>query len=98
MAVIEIARFRLKAGADTTAFSAQDRRVQDGYVLQQPGFRTRESGVADDGEWVVIVHWETPEHADASMQKFGTDPLAAGFMAMVDTSTMSMKRFEHVNP
>jgi len=71
--------------------------VHDEYILQQPGFRTRESGVAGDGEWVV-VHWETPEDADASMEKFGTDPLAADFMAMIDTSTMSMKRFEHVNP
>lgn len=98
MAVIEVARFRLKAGADAAAFSAQDRVIHDGYITQQPGFGDRESGVADDGEWVVVVHWDTPEDADASMQKFGTDPLAADFMAMIDPSTMSMKRFEHANP
>ncbi|MCI0633836.1 MAG: hypothetical protein L0206_07980 [Actinobacteria bacterium] len=98
MAVIEIARFRLKADADPTAFADLDRGVQDGYVTKQPGFRDRESGAADDGEWVVVVHWATSQDADASMEKFATDPLAADFMALIDTSTMSMKRFEHVNP
>ncbi len=72
--------------------------MQDEYITRQPGFHARESGVADDGEWVVVVHWATPENADASMQKFATDPLAADFMAMVDTSTMRMKRFAQVNP
>jgi len=98
MPVIEIARFRLKAEADATAFAVLDRGVQDGYVTQQPGFLARESGAADDGEWVVVVHWETPQDADASMAKFATDPMAADFMALIDTSTMSMKRFEHANP
>ena len=98
MAVIEVARFRLRSDADAAAFSTQDRKVHDGYITQQPGFLDRESGVADDGEWVVVVHWDTPDDADASMQKFETDPLAADFMALVDPSTMSMKRFEQVNP
>ena len=76
MATIEIARFRLKSDTDPTVFAVQDRRVQDEYITEQPGFRSRESGVADDGEWVVVVHWETAEDADASMQKFETDRLA----------------------
>jgi len=98
MAMIKIAPFRLKSDTDPTAFAVQDRRVQDEYITEQPGFRSRESAVADDGERVVVIQWETAEDADASMQKFETDRLAADFMALVDPSSMSTKRFETANP
>ena len=59
----------------------------------QPGFVSRETGVTDTG-WIAIVHWESAEAAQASMDSFGSAPAAAEFMEMMDVSTMAMTRFD----
>jgi hypothetical protein len=45
---------------------------------------------------VVIVHWERAEDAQASMEKFPNDPTAQRFIALMDSDTFSMKRYETV--
>ena len=55
--------------------SDRDRALPSECGSRRDGVRDRESGVADDGERVVVVHWDTTADADASMQKFMTDPL-----------------------
>ncbi len=96
MTVIEIARFRLAVGADERELLREDDRVQREYVPRQPGFISRETARGEDGEWLVLVHWQTERDADASMSKFMDDPTTRGFVGMLDGSTVSMKRYSLV--
>lgn len=92
-AVIEIAHFRLKEGVSLEEFRPLDKAVESQHVSKQPGFISRESAVADDGEWLVIVRWRSVADADASMSSFANAPTAGEFMSKIDASTMTMKRY-----
>ena len=94
--VVEIATFDLAEGVSVDAFAPVDAQVEADHVSQQPGFVSRETGVTD-GKWVAIVHWESLEDAQASMDSFATAPAAADFMSMMDVSTMVMTRYS-LNP
>ena len=92
--VIEIATFELANGVDPAQFAPLDEAVERDHVSKQPGFVSRETGYTDQGEWLVIVHWESIEAAEASMASFTAAPAAADFMANLDPSTMPMMRYE----
>ncbi len=91
--VTEVATFKLKEGVTEEEFRALNKGIETDYVVKQPGFVARESAADENGEWVVIVHWETPEDADASMKSFMKASGTADFMSKIDTSTMKMKRY-----
>ena len=93
--VVEVASFKLKDGVDPQEFAKLDKAVADGYVSKQPGFIQRESGLVDGDTWRVIVHWESLDDADASMESFMSASAAQGFLAGADTSTMKMQRYEN---
>ena len=93
MAVVEIVRFRLAAGTDEQTFLQENDRVQRDYIPHQSGYISRETARSDDGEWLVLVHWQSEQDADASMGKFMSDPNTQGFVATLDNATYSMKRY-----
>ena len=90
--VIEIATFELAKGVSVAEFADIDARVEAEHVSQQPGFVSRETGATKTG-WLVIVHWESADAAQASMDSFASAPAAAAFMDKLDASTMSMTRY-----
>lgn len=92
--VIEVATFKLQSGVTPEVFAPIDHLVEIEHVSKQPGFLSRESAAGANGEWLVIVHWRSLRDADASMATFENAPVAAGFMAKIDASTMSMKRYQ----
>ena len=92
--VIEIATFELANGVDPAQFAPLDAAVERDHVSKQTGFVSRETGYTDQGDWLVIVHWESIEAAEASMASFTAAPAAADFMANLNPSTMSMTRYE----
>jgi len=92
--VIEVVTFKLKAGVAAAEFAPIDKAVERDHVARQPGFVSRESAHGADGEWLVIIHWRSVKDADASMASFEKVPAAAPFMAKIEASTLSMKRFE----
>lgn len=92
--VIEIATFKLKDGVAPAAFAPLDAAVETNHVSLQPGFVSRETGFTEQGDWLVIVHWESIAAAEASMASFAEAPAAADFMGSLDMSSMSMKRYE----
>ena len=92
--VIEVATFELANGVDSAQFAPLDAAVERDHVSKQAGFVSRETGYTDQGAWLVIVHWESIEAAEASMASFTAAPAAADFMANLDPSTMSMMRYE----
>lgn len=92
--VIEVATFELANGVDAAQFAPLDAAVERDHVSKQAGFVSRETGYTDQGAWLVIVHWESIEAAEASMASFAAAPAAADFMANLDPATMSMTRYE----
>jgi heme-degrading monooxygenase HmoA len=93
MAVIEIVTLRLRSNATDTQFLAANQRVETEHVMRQPGFLSRETARGDNGEWLVVVHWTSSSAADASMASFASAPATSDFMAVIDGSSMSMKRY-----
>lgn len=95
--VIEIVTLTLKEGVSYSDFAPIDSAIETEHVSQQPGFISREVAAGEDGEWLVIVHWESSQDADASMSTFMEAPAATEFMNSIDASTMVMKRYSNLN-
>tara|TARA_R110002051_G_scaffold277105_1_gene338458 strand:+ start:71 stop:511 length:441 start_codon:yes stop_codon:yes gene_type:complete len=95
--VIEIASFKLKPSISYGDFAVLDHSVEVNHVAKQKGFVSRESAMGENGEWVVVVHWETLADADASMTSFTKTPMAAEFMGSIDLETMAMNRYTLVD-
>ena len=96
MATVEVIHFRPTADADEEELIREDERVGREYTPNQPGFVSRESAKNDQGDWVVIVHWDDARSAEASMEKFPNDPVAERFIELMDSDTFSMIRYEVV--
>lgn len=92
--VIEVATFQLKQGVSPEEFAVVDKALERDYIAKQPGFVSRESAAGPNNEWLVIVHWQSLQDADASMAAFEKAAPAAGFMAKLNASTMGMKRYQ----
>lgn len=91
--VIEIVTMTLASGVTAEAFAPVDKAIEDEHVSKQPGFISRQAA-SNDGDWVVVVNWESADAAQASMDSFASAPAAAQFMSMIDASTMAMTRYE----
>ena len=84
--IVEVVTFKLKPGVTAAEFAPIDKAVERDHVAKQPGFVSRESAHGADGEWLVIAHWRSVSFEKALA--------AAAFMAKIEASTMSLKRFE----
>lgn len=93
---VEVIHFRPKPDTDLEEFIREDKRVGQEYTPKQPGFIDRESARNDNGDWVVIVHWDDTASAEASMELFPKDPTATRFIELMDPDTFSMIRFDVV--
>ena len=91
--IIEIVTFKLKDGVTPGEFGTIDEAVQNQHVTKQPGFVARESAHGENGDWLVIVHWETAKDADASIAAFINAPAAQTFIPKVQAETMRMTRY-----
>ncbi|MDX2319698.1 MAG: hypothetical protein QNK26_03765 [Moritella sp.] len=91
--VIEVVTLKLKEGVSYSEFAPIDKAVEDQHVAKQPGFISRESAAGENGEWLVIVHWQSTQDAEASMASFMRAPAAQKFVDNIDGSTMVMKRY-----
>src|SRR5882672_3572081 len=98
MAVLEIARFRLRAGAAVEDFLAQNTVVEREHLHARPGYRagSRRTTIADDGTWVITVGWESTADAEASMAAFMDAPETKGYLDLVNLSSMSMERMTEI--
>lgn len=91
--VIEIATFRLAANVDEATFLDADQRVQIQFMHQQPGFRRRTTARGADGEWLVVVLWDSEDDALAASGAAESHPAATAFASLVDGSTLVLKRY-----
>ena len=91
--VIEVVTLKLKPGVTAAQFAPLDDRVQSTYMVERPGFLSRESAPGSKNDWVVIVHWRSIADADASMKSFSTAPATAAWMSMIVPNSMVMTRY-----
>ncbi|MFW5641153.1 MAG: hypothetical protein ACOCTP_03775 [Roseicyclus sp.] len=91
---IEIVTFRLKEGTTTEAFIAETVSMERNFLAKLKGFMNRDTGISEDGDVVVVLHWESPEDAQASINKFVDAEGTKAFTAMIEMETFVMKRYE----
>ncbi|HVR32447.1 MAG TPA: hypothetical protein VMS74_07025 [Acidimicrobiia bacterium] len=91
--IIEIVRFRLKPDTARETFVAKNKDIEQSLLMKMPGIISRETGIADDGEVVVVLHWERPEEAQNSMDRFVANPATKDFTALLEMDTFTMTRF-----
>lgn len=91
--VLEVTTFKPKSTTNVSVFNQLDAEVEAKFTSKQPGFIRRQSGVNEQGEYVVLVYWNTTEDADASMQKFMGDASVADYAGMIEGATMKMARY-----
>lgn len=80
---------RLQDGADVDGFLAANQALEENYIVEQPGFIACEIAVAEDGEWLIVIHWETAEDSAASIAKFEEAPGVEAFISFLDAETMA---------
>jgi heme-degrading monooxygenase HmoA len=91
--LIEITMFRLVDGADEAAFLEADKRVQDEFIPNIPGFARRTTARGGDGEWLVVVLWSSAQEADAAAELSQEDPETRAFQGFVDAATVRTNRY-----
>ena len=91
---IEIVNFRLADGVTDEAFLAETMSMEREFLGKLHGFLDRDTGKSADGDWVVVLHWASPEDAQASMDKFVGNEGTKAFTAMIDMPTFKMTRYE----
>jgi hypothetical protein len=94
---LEIVTFHLKTGVSTEAFLAETMSMERNFLGKLKGFKDRDTGISGEGEVVVVLHWETPEDAQASINKFVESEQTKAFTGMIDMETFVMKRFDLVD-
>jgi hypothetical protein len=90
---IEIVRFKLKPDTTREAFLAKNKEVEQNVIMKMPGIISRETGEGQDGEWVVVLHWQRPEDAQNSMDKFVANPDTKHFTSLLNMDTFTMTRY-----
>lgn len=87
--VAEVITVKLLEGSDADAFVAANQALEESYIVKQPGFIAREVAVSEDGEWIIVVHWESAEDSAASIAKFESAPGVETFMSFLNFETMA---------
>lgn len=90
---IEIVHFRLKPQTARETFVTMNNDVEQNVIMKMPGIISRETGITDDGKVVVVLHWERPEDAQNSMDKFVSNPATRDFTSLIDMDSFTMTRF-----
>ena len=91
--VLEVTTFKTKSVTNSVTFAKLDAEVEQNFTSKQPGFISRQSGINEAGEYVVLVFWDTQENAKASMEKFMADQSVADYASMIEATSMKMNRY-----
>jgi hypothetical protein len=76
--VLEIVLYRLQEGVGQETILTLSDEIQK-WLVQQPGYLHRELFMAEDGQWLDLVHWSSMVEAKAASEKIFTQPFAANF-------------------
>lgn len=93
---IEIVNIRVKEGVADEQFRAENHKMETEYLAKLKGFIQRDTGLAADGGYVIVLHWESPEDAQASMDAFVGNPATDAFTSILDMDSFRMTRYEQI--
>ena len=88
--ILEIAEFKLAAGADEQGFLKEADAVQRDFLERQKGYMDRELLKGEDGEWIDIVHWRSMEEAKRAADTIMQDPACLGFLQKIEPESVKM--------
>lgn len=91
--VIEVVTFYLQEDVNFDEFRPLDKTVETDHLANQPGFLARETAIANDGQWLIIVYWESLDDAEASALSFMDAASAEPFLEHIDTDSMTIKYY-----
>lgn len=88
---IELISYKVAKGTSITDAMALDRRVKQEYVVKQPGYISRHTGVTEGGTIYVQVMWDSIKSVEASQQKGMTSDLMGSYMRVMDPSSIKFQ-------
>jgi len=91
--VIEIITYKMKKGVQQAEYNRLDSVVQQRYTQKQPGFISKESGIDQQGNLLIVLAWDNEAHANADQQMLIKNPLWSVMQKIIDTATIDRKRF-----
>lgn len=91
--LIETATFRLVDGVSVDEFLEIDARFQEDFAYQQKGLLRRTTARSDDGTWLVVNLWDSPESADAPKNTEHCAQVLEDIQRCIDFSTHKVERF-----
>lgn len=72
---IDLVRFRLQQGKYSSDWLKANEKI-DAWVTRQPGFRFRSLSETEDGEWIDMTCWDSPQAAQAGQTCFGAEMMS----------------------
>ncbi|RYE17864.1 MAG: hypothetical protein EOP42_31590 [Sphingobacteriaceae bacterium] len=91
--VMEVITYKTKKGVPAAEYKRLDSVTQQRYTQKQVGYISKESGIDQQGNWLIVLAWDNVAHADADKQAFAKSTLWNETLKVIDTTTMSRKRF-----
>ncbi len=91
--IMEVTTFNITSDTSPLIFEKRDMEIESVFTSKQSGFVKRQSGVDDEGNYVVVVFWDDLKSAETSMSKFMNDESVADYAKMIDASSMKMSRY-----
>lgn len=91
--VVEVITYKIKKGVDTDEYKKLDAIAQRRYTQKQAGYISKESGIDQQGNLLVVLAWDNLAHSIADQATFMKNPLWANMQKILDTATIIRKRF-----
>jgi len=86
--VLELVEFRASGNAEALYRAVED---MEPWLRAQPGFRWRRLAQLEDGALFDLIEWADAASATAAADQIMTEPKVAGFMALIDGSSVVMR-------
>ena len=94
--MIEVSKFRLRVDVRPEDFLERNADYQQHFVYQQEGLVRRTVASGLDGEWIAITWWRSMQDARASATSALTSPIAAGFTALLEPTSIVLEYFKEL--
>ena len=98
MAYVELARYKLLAGADPKVLAEMEQEIQREVGPKHPGYLGRELMQATDGSYVLIMRWENEETSRTWNNTLFASPAGQKLGSLVDPKSMSMEKLTSITP
>lgn len=82
--VVEMAAFKLKAGATEDQLRAASDAIQEHFLSKQQGYLHRDLLKKSEREYVDIIHWASQKEAEQAMQEAMQIPACVRYFQLME--------------